>query len=129
MRKSICFAAIFAAASCGPIPVANEEPNDSERSKGREEEAEENSVTARKSENSLEQTIFEAFPEDGSEGSASSKRDIATALNMQGFPCAEPYEMQEVADGQYAIGCIRSRNGNGAAIYLVHPASNNITKL
>lgn len=83
----------------------------------------------------LEQAIFDAFPTsnpksaDDRRRSSNAKDFVAASINLQGYLCADPVEMQQASSGQYGIGCVMNRDGTGAAIYLLDARSGSVTPI
>lgn len=88
--------------------------------------------TAAKGSTLLEQAILDAFPAGGASDEqkvSSAAGYVAMAINLKGHLCAQPVEMRIAAEGQYGIGCVKYRNGEGAAIYLVDARTGNVTEI
>lgn len=85
--------------------------------------------------NMLEQAIFDTFSNTAPKTKADKKKTgqaadfVGATINSQGYLCHRPVEVVEAADGQYGIGCITHRSGNGRSIYLVDVRSGSVSPL
>ncbi len=83
----------------------------------------------------LEQAILDAFPTKAPRSAAERRKTanaadyVASAINSKGHLCAKPVEMRLAAPGQYGIGCVKYRSGEGAGIYLVDSRTGSVDEL
>lgn len=83
----------------------------------------------------LEQAIFDAFPAKPPKGKkartkASNAADyIGMTINSAGYLCAEPIEAQQVATGQYGIGCRKYRSEGGRSNFIIDVRTGSVSEI
>lgn len=83
----------------------------------------------------LEQAILDAFPAKPTSSkkarrTAKNAADyIGATINAAGHLCAKPIEAQQVATGQYGIGCRKYREAGGQANYIIDVRTGNVSEI
>ncbi len=83
----------------------------------------------------LEQAILDAFPTKAPKGKEAKRRVknatdyLGATINQAGFLCAKPVEAQQVATGQYGVGCRKYRNGGDTSKFIVDVRSGSVSEI